>query len=71
MKRLYNEYLALSGEGKELSTGTRIIAKDLVLICERNDLDLRDAQLVAIHEIDVLFSEAILKRAMKRRKESP
>jgi len=68
MKKLYNQFLALNKNGQEFSTGVRIVAKDLVSICNQNDLDLRDAQLAAIHEIDVLFSEAILKRSAQLRR---
>ncbi len=76
MKKLYNEYLALNQDGKDLDTGAHILAKSLLEICTNNDLDLRDAESVIVSSISVMFSEAVLRRAMKMRqaeqgKESP
>jgi hypothetical protein len=68
MRRLYNENSVPNKDGQKFSVGVRIIARDLVKIARDNDLDLRDAQLMTSHEIDALFSEAILIRAAKKRK---
>lgn len=68
MKRLYNEHMALNQEGLALDNEAYRMAKDLLSVCKNEDVDLRDAESVAINAIHALFSEAILKLSMEVRK---
>ena len=68
--RLYNEHAVLDPDGQAFQAEVRRAAKALVALCREKDYDLRDAELLAIQEVGLVFSEEVLRRAAKRRKET-
>ena len=67
--RLFNEYgAAITNEGNEIYLIMNRALADVGAYCKENNIDLRDAQLFCMTDVNIYFCGEILREATRLRK---